>query len=109
MKDLAARNTELRAVSEEKNRLLGMAAHDLRSPLTVILAYAEYLGMHGAARDADESEVLSTITGSARHMVRLVDDLLDIAKIEAGRIDLEMAPTDLRALVAAVLGPQRRL
>lgn len=97
-REMARKNVELGRLNEDKNRLLGMAAHDLRSPLGVIQSYAEFLETE-AELDGEQREFLAIIRQTSDFMRRLVDDLLDLSRIEAGRLRLDREPTDLPALV----------
>ncbi len=93
---LEASRSELAHLNEQKNRLLGMAAHDLRNPLAAIQAFAELLEAADlGALTPKQLEVLRRIRSSSEHMLKLVNDLLDISKIEAGRLELERVPQDL--------------
>jgi signal transduction histidine kinase len=82
-------NAQLKRLNEEKNRFLGMAAHDLRKPIGLVLTYSEFL-IDEAASLLTEEQVgfLNTIHSSSFFMKRLVDDFLDVSAIEAGRFDL---------------------
>ncbi len=84
-RDLARRNAELEYLSREKDRILGMAAHDLRSPLNAIALSISFLDLE-LARDLNDTgrEVLTRIRRSAEQMGRLIDDLLDVATVEHG-------------------------
>jgi two-component system sensor histidine kinase/response regulator len=94
--DLEAKNTELSRLNEQKNRFLGMAAHDLRTPLAVVLMYTEYLThVAGSRLGTEEKEFLETIAKSAGNMLELVTELLDVSKIEAGQLQLNLAPAAL--------------
>ena len=99
-RELARTTAELSRLNTEKNQFLGMAAHDLRNPLGVIVTVSEML-LDEAAADlrADHLEMVEMIHGQGRFMLRLVNDLLDVSKIEAGRLELERAPIDLAGLV----------
>lgn len=100
-RELARKNAELGRLNEQKNQFLGMAAHDLRNPLEVILTYSEFLLEDAApALGTEQVELIHTIRSSSELMLRLVEDLLDVSRIEAGRMDLDLAPVDLGALVA---------
>ena len=99
-RELAKKNVELARLNEEKNRFLGIVAHDLRNPLGVILLYSQLLIEELAPVLTDEQqEILSTINSSVEFMQHLIDDLLDIAKIESGKLELHRQPTDLVAFV----------
>jgi signal transduction histidine kinase len=99
IKDQAA---EIQRLADLKDELLGIAAHDLRTPLTVIHGYAQMLGM-SVANDMVEPERLSediaTIEHTALEMTDLLNDLLDVSKIEAGRIHIAPTATDGQRLV----------
>ncbi len=93
-----------------KSRILSMAAHDLRTPLTSIRGYVELLLM-GSAGDLtdDQREFLEIVHGSSARLAALVNDLVDLARIEAGRLELRIQPVHLDDVVAevfAALGPQ---
>jgi signal transduction histidine kinase len=99
-RELAKKNAELERLNELKDRFLGMAAHDLRTPLSVILGYSGFLQEDLAAILSEEHlRFLSVIRSSSRFMLHLVNSLLDVATIESGKLELDRQPTDLAALV----------
>ena len=99
-RSLAQANAELQKLNEEKNKFVGMAAHDLRNPLIVIRGFSEFLIEQASEAEADDTmEMLSAIKTSSEFMLELVNDLLDITKIESGTLELKPAPTDLKALI----------
>jgi signal transduction histidine kinase len=109
-RELAKKNAELEHLNQEKNRFLGMAAHDLRNPLHNILLASEFLSEENPARLASQyQEFLEVIRTSSQFMVNMVDDLLDVAKIEAGKLNLDYAPEDLPNLVQKNLSRNRAL
>lgn len=83
-----------------KNKFLGMAAHDLRNPLSSIRGLAEFLsdGTVGPLTP-DQLELINLIHQASRGMVTLVNDLLDLATIESGELRLGMAPASLPDLI----------
>jgi signal transduction histidine kinase len=97
--------------SDEKSRFLGRASHELRTPLAAIQGYAELLLEETDARGAPPATLardLGRIVEASRHLTGLVDELLDISKIETGRLEVTLAPVDLRSLVkdvAAMMQP----
>ena len=98
---LAKANTELTALNEKKNQLLGMAAHDLRTPIGVIQTYSEFIETE--ARDVLDAEQLSfvqTIRETSRFMLNLLNDILDVATIESGHLKLDIHPDDISRLVS---------
>lgn len=110
VRELRARNTELARSVREKNVLLGMAAHDLRSPIGVIRGYAELLLEHGSELEPSEvAEMLGKIRGSCATMTELIDDLLDVSAIEAGTLVLRKTACDVIAVVRGVVADHERL
>lgn len=99
-RELARKNAELQRLNTQKNELLGMAAHDLRNPLQSILSYSDFLVEDLCDVLSEEhAEFLSIIQSSTRFMAALVNDLLDVAKIESGKLQLDVEPSDLSRLV----------
>ncbi len=99
-RELAKKNAELEQLNQQKNRLLGMAAHDLRNPLGVISTYAEFLETEAAAvLNEEQREFVTTIKETSEFMLRLVTDLLDVTAIEAGQLNLDCQPADLAHLI----------
>ncbi len=109
-RELAKKNAELARLNDQKNEFLGIVAHDLRNPLEVILSYSQFLREDASdVLGPEQIGFVETIRRSSQFMVRLVNNLLDVAKIEAGRLDLELEPTDLCDLVERNLVPNRAL
>jgi len=99
-REQTCRNADLDAAIREKNELLGMAAHDLRNPLGVIVGAAELLSDElGDSVREENRELISRVTSSAEFMLRLIDNLLDYSKIEAGRLELHLDPVDVADLI----------
>jgi len=95
-REMAKKNAELAKLNELKNRVLGVAAHDLRNPLGVILSYAEFLESDAAqTMDERQRELVTTIRQTSEFMLHMVSDLLDVAAIEGGKLTLDRQPTDL--------------
>jgi signal transduction histidine kinase len=103
---------EARTRADEANRakteFLAVMSHELRTPLNAIAGYAELLemGIHGALTES-QREAVARIQRSERHLLGLINDVLNFAKIDAGHIDIELGPipvhetlTALEALVA---------
>ena len=109
-RDMARKNVELSLLNEEKNRLLGIAAHDLRSPLGVILTYSEFLENEAAdALDSEQREFVTAIRTTSQFMIALLDDILDVSQIEAGQLNLNLQSVDLVTLARRNLGLNRVL
>jgi signal transduction histidine kinase len=108
-RELAQKNAELARLNELKSQFLGMAAHDLRNPLTVIMAYSEFLLQDAAQLSKDQHDFLTTINRLSQFMTHLVNDLLDVAAIESGRLELDLAPVDLATWVSENVARNRLL
>jgi signal transduction histidine kinase len=101
---------DLGAMNEEKNRFIGMAAHDLRNPLGAILMFTEVLIRKTAPRlDEKETAVIRQIGTVTRKMSAIVNDFLDVAKIESGNLGLNIETVDLTRLVSNVVELQTPL
>jgi signal transduction histidine kinase len=99
-RELAKKNAELERLNQQKTQWLGITSHDLRNPLEVVMLYSQFLLEDlGDRLDAEHVEFISKIVRSSRFMLELVNDLLDVAKIEAGRLELDLADVDLVELV----------
>jgi len=79
-----------------RDETLGIVSHDLRNPLTKIALSAELLS---DATTDEQPELIKTITGSARQMQRLIQDLLDVARMETGKLSVRRDEIDTEALV----------
>jgi len=98
---LSALNRKLEVADTAKNRFLGMAAHDLRNPLVVVRGFAEFLrDGTGGPLTVEQLDLVATIHTSSCAMLKMVNELLDVAAIEAGEIKLDVQLHDLAALVA---------
>jgi len=89
--------------SHTKSRFLANMSHELRTPLTAILGYSEMLAEDAAAEGRQEPEQdLRRIHDAGRHLLRLIDDVLDLSKVEAGRTVLQTEPIDIPTLIEDV-------
>jgi signal transduction histidine kinase len=95
--ELASANERLVHLNDEKNEFLGIAAHDLKNPLTVILGCAELVA---ETNDRDKvQKLLGNISGSAHRMRDLITNLLDVNAIEQGKFTSNIEPCDIGALL----------
>ncbi len=104
LRDLAARERAARLEAEEANHakddFLAMLGHELRSPLAPILTAAHVMRHRGDARVAREVDVIER---QANHLVRLVDDLLDVSRVARGKVGLARERVEISDVVAAAI------
>jgi PAS domain S-box-containing protein len=92
-----------RSATEAKSRFLASVSHELRTPLNGIIGFSELL-YDGKAGElsAEHREILGDVLSSARHLLRLISDILDLSKVEAGRMEFHAEPSVLDPLVQEV-------
>lgn len=102
--ELRQTNAELARATRLKDEFLANMSHELRTPLNAILGMAEGLqeGVFGLLNDRQE-HALSTIERSGRHLLELINDILDLAKIEAGKLELQLEPVAIHYLCESSL------
>src|SRR5207248_3621146 len=90
------KSAQLAAVSQHKSEFLANMSHELRTPLNAIIGFSEVLveKMFGDLNDKQE-EYLHDILSSGRHLLSLINDILDLSKVEAGRMELELGTFSL--------------
>ncbi len=98
------------AANRTKSEFLANMSHELRTPLNAIIGFTGTLLMKlPGPLNADQEKQLRTVQTGANHLLALINDLLDLAKIDAGKVELSLAPTDCKEVideVAASLRPQ---
>lgn len=92
-----------RAVEASRRDLIAWASHDLRTPLTSLRVIAEALADDVAPDQVTRGRYLASLSGHVERLTRLVDDLFELAQIDAGALQLQIEPTTLRDLVGEVL------
>jgi signal transduction histidine kinase len=97
----------LREMKDEKNEFMGIAAHDLRSPLGGIKSYAEMILEEPGMDRVELDRLVAGIRDAAARMAGMVQNLLDANRIERGEMRLELAPVELHALAADVVQTQQ--
>lgn len=97
----AERVRALTELNRLKDEFISTASHELRTPLTSIVGFSELL-VKGRVASGNEESVYLAISRSAQHLASLVDDLLDVSRLEAGRLQLNLQLKDLRELAAQV-------
>jgi signal transduction histidine kinase/ActR/RegA family two-component response regulator len=106
-KDLQEANRRLRAADEAKSEYLSRMSHELRTPLNAILGFAQLLEMD-ELRD-EQRENLGYILSAARHLLALINEVLDIAAIEAGRLTLSLEPVPVAEVASEAVSLIRPL
>lgn len=92
------------AASRAKSSFLSRMSHELRTPLNSVIGFARVLRRNGAGQlGADDLTYLDRIQANGEHLLKLVNDLLDVAKIEAGRVTVEARSVRLDALVREIV------
>lgn len=90
--------------SKAKSDFLSRMSHELRTPLNSVIGFARVLRRNGAGKFApDDLTYLDRIQANGEHLLKLVNDLLDVAKIEAGRVSVERGPVRLDILVKEIV------
>jgi signal transduction histidine kinase len=108
--DLAAANLKLQQFGEEKDRFLGITAHDVRGPLGILEQVAMLLDDDSVELSpAERKEMLQMISRTCHNMRTLVSDLLDISKIELGKLEIRPVEVELQRFIETVADFNRRM
>jgi hypothetical protein len=101
---LVATNQDLAAATRHKDEFLAHMSHELRTPLTTILGFTEALqyGIFGPLNEKQEDAINSIDVGS-QHLLSLINDILDLSKMVAGKVELHQTPTAIAELCRASL------
>ncbi len=102
--DLSSANAELARAARLKDEFLASMSHELRAPLNAILGFAQVLQdeVYGPINER-QSRSVGNIEKSGRHLLALINDILDVSKIEAGKVELIKAPTSIESVCRASL------
>jgi len=107
---LQEKNIELESANLAKDRFLASMSHELRTPLNAIIGFTGTLLMKlPGPLNTDQEGQLFTVQASARHLLSLINDLLDVAKIESGKVEIKYEPIVCQAVVEEVAAALRPL
>lgn len=102
--ELAAANHKLKELDSLKSQFLSVATHELRTPLTILLGYNAMLQESLEDRlSAQERQTLDESISACKRLIRLVNSMLDLSQIQAGKMKMEFVHADLRSLVNSVV------
>src|SRR5205823_1502079 len=108
--DIRGKSQQLEEASRHKSDFLASMSHELRTPLNAILGFNEMIiGEVYGAVPADLQEPLADMQSSGKHLLRLINNVLDLAKIEAGRMELALASYSVHDLVESARSTLRPL
>jgi signal transduction histidine kinase len=104
LKEIAVRNLQLEEASKMKSQFLASMSHELRTPLNSILGFSEVLrdGLAGELSE-QQNEYVNDIFSSGSHLLALINDILDLSKVEAGKMVLDLEPVQAMSLLQAGL------
>ncbi len=98
-REIEEANLNLKEVDKRKSKFLDIVAHDIRTPLTSILSYADLLLRYKSEPEDTRDEFLKVIIQESRRLGDLISDYLDLSKIEAGLLEYEIQPMDFREVI----------
>jgi protein-histidine pros-kinase len=105
---LQEKNVELAKAMQAKDRFLATMSHELRTPLNAIIGFTGTLLMKlPGPLNTDQDKQLRTVQTSAKHLLALINDLLDLAKIDAGKVELHREPTACRTVIEEAVAALR--
>jgi len=103
-RDLTAKNIELERATRLKSEFLANMSHELRTPLNAIIGFSDLI-LSGGLGDisSEQRDLLEAVLRNGRHLLALINSVLDLSKIEAGRMTLALGRTDLRGAITAAI------
>ncbi|HET8865885.1 MAG TPA: HAMP domain-containing sensor histidine kinase [Gracilimonas sp.] len=109
-RELTKKTAKLERMNEFKNQVMGMAAHDLRNPLMLILNFAEFLiddHQEESFFTEEQYKMVKEVKGTSEYMVKIIEDMLDMSSFESGSIKLDKEKINLVDLIEKVVSLSR--
>ncbi len=108
--EIQDKNRQLAEASQNKSQFLSSMSHELRTPLNAIIGLTEMMVAHTARFGTEKAlEPLRRVNAAGTHLLSLINEVLDLSKIEAGKLDLNPEPVNLARLVDEVIGTAEQL
>jgi len=105
---LQEKNVELERANQAKDKFLATMSHELRTPLNAVIGFTGLLLMKlPGPLTPDQEKQLNMVQSSAKHLLSLINDLLDLAKIDSGNVQMQLVPVGCRTLVDEVVATLR--
>jgi GAF domain-containing protein len=109
-REIEDKSTELEVANRHKSAFLANMSHELRTPLNAIIGFSQVLlDPSMKVGENERTQFLTDIFNSGKHLLNLINEILDLSKIEAGKMELQMEPASLQAILDAVYGTVRPL
>jgi signal transduction histidine kinase len=108
--EIQDKSRQLAEASERKSQFLASMSHELRTPLNAIIGLTEMMVAHAARFGTEKAlEPLRRVNAAGTHLLGLINEVLDLSKIEAGKLELNPEPVDLARLIDEVVGTAQQL
>lgn len=101
--ELERKTLEAQAASKAKSQFLANMSHEIRTPMNAILGYTEQLRKKHRNLDGEQQEFLDTVYASGKHLLKLINDILDLSKIEAGRMEVKIEECSPHQIISQVI------
>ncbi len=105
-RDLELTNQRMQETARVKDRFLATMSHELRTPLNAVIGFSELLET-GEGTAAEQKEFARDISNSGRHLLSLINAMLDMARVESGRVDLQIEHVSVAPIVADIVSAMR--